>query len=82
MSGDIVKYRCLPGFTLVGKAELMCKLNSHLAFESPAPACQGRAKSSGSHDGGLVAICFSIFLLFRHLDELLFSSPAAADISN
>ncbi|KAM7014934.1 CUB and sushi domain-containing protein 1-like [Tautogolabrus adspersus] len=52
--GDIVTYRCLPGYTLVGKAELMCKLNSHLLFEAPPPTCQAqcpaneeRASSSG-----------------------------------
>lgn len=45
-SGDIVKYSCLPGFTLVGKAELMCKLNSHLLFEAPPPKCQGKAYST------------------------------------
>lgn len=44
--GDIVKYRCLPGYTLVGKAELMCRLNSHLLFEAPPPACQGKATPS------------------------------------
>lgn len=38
-----MKYRCLPGYTLVGKAELMCKLNSHLLFEVPPPTCQGTA---------------------------------------
>lgn len=40
-SGDIVRYSCLPGYTLVGKAELTCKLNSHLLFEAPPPTCQG-----------------------------------------
>nr|XP_043886771.1 CUB and sushi domain-containing protein 1-like [Solea senegalensis] len=52
--GDIVKYRCLPGYTLVGKAELMCKLNSHLLFEAPPPSClaqcpanEERSSSSG-----------------------------------
>lgn len=44
MSGDVVKYRCLPGYTLVGKAELTCKLNSHLLFEAPPPTCQGKAR--------------------------------------
>uniref|UniRef100_A0A3P8W7T0 CUB and Sushi multiple domains 1 n=1 Tax=Cynoglossus semilaevis TaxID=244447 RepID=A0A3P8W7T0_CYNSE len=54
--GDIVKYRCLPGFTLVGKAELMCKLNSHLAFESPAPACQAQcpANEERSSSSGVI----------------------------
>uniref|UniRef100_A0A672FLN5 CUB and Sushi multiple domains 1 n=1 Tax=Salarias fasciatus TaxID=181472 RepID=A0A672FLN5_SALFA len=44
--GDIVKYRCLPGYTLVGKAELMCRLNSHLLFESPPPSCQAQCPAN------------------------------------
>uniref|UniRef100_A0AAV2LT87 CUB and Sushi multiple domains 1 n=1 Tax=Knipowitschia caucasica TaxID=637954 RepID=A0AAV2LT87_KNICA len=44
--GDIVKYRCLPGYSLVGKAELMCKLNSHLLFESPSPTCQAQCPAN------------------------------------
>lgn len=39
--GDVVKYSCLPGYTLVGKAALACQLNSHLLFEAPPPTCQG-----------------------------------------
>uniref|UniRef100_A0A673K927 CUB and sushi domain-containing protein 1-like n=1 Tax=Sinocyclocheilus rhinocerous TaxID=307959 RepID=A0A673K927_9TELE len=38
--GDIVRYRCFPGFTLVGSDELTCKLNSHLQFEGPPPVCE------------------------------------------
>ncbi|CAG5854549.1 unnamed protein product [Menidia menidia] len=44
--GDIVKYRCLPGYTLIGKAELICKLNSHLLFESPPPKCQAQCPAN------------------------------------
>ncbi|XP_047218456.1 CUB and sushi domain-containing protein 1-like [Girardinichthys multiradiatus] len=44
--GDIVKYHCLPGYTLVGKAELMCKLNSHLRFEAPPPKCQAQCPAN------------------------------------
>uniref|UniRef100_A0A3Q2ECB7 CUB and Sushi multiple domains 1 n=1 Tax=Cyprinodon variegatus TaxID=28743 RepID=A0A3Q2ECB7_CYPVA len=44
--GDIVKYHCLPGYTLVGKAELMCKLNSHLLFEAPPPKCQAQCPAN------------------------------------
>uniref|UniRef100_A0A3Q3JM08 CUB and Sushi multiple domains 1 n=1 Tax=Monopterus albus TaxID=43700 RepID=A0A3Q3JM08_MONAL len=44
--GDIVQYRCLPGYTLVGKAELMCKLNSHLLFESAPPTCQAQCPAN------------------------------------
>nr|XP_033812744.1 CUB and sushi domain-containing protein 2 [Geotrypetes seraphini] len=38
--GDIVRYRCLPGFTLVGNEILACKLGSHLQFEGPPPTCE------------------------------------------
>nr|XP_015809261.2 CUB and sushi domain-containing protein 1 isoform X2 [Nothobranchius furzeri] len=44
--GDIVKYRCLPGYTLVGKAEIMCKLNSHLLFEAPPPKCEAQCPAN------------------------------------
>lgn len=45
LAGDIVKYQCLPGFSLVGSDELSCKLNSHLQFEGPPPTCEGELKS-------------------------------------
>ncbi|TKS70023.1 CUB and sushi domain-containing protein 1 [Collichthys lucidus] len=53
--GDIVKYRCLPGYTLVGRAELMCKLNSHLLFEAP-PTCQAQcpANEERSSSSGVI----------------------------
>ncbi|XP_019343511.2 CUB and sushi domain-containing protein 2 isoform X1 [Alligator mississippiensis] len=38
--GDIVRYRCLPGFTLVGNEILTCKLGTHLQFEGPPPTCE------------------------------------------
>ncbi|KAM4592287.1 CUB and sushi domain-containing protein 1-like [Odontesthes bonariensis] len=44
--GDTVKYRCFPGYTLVGKTELMCKLNSHLLFEDPPPKCQAQCPAN------------------------------------
>ncbi|XP_036402136.1 CUB and sushi domain-containing protein 1-like [Megalops cyprinoides] len=44
--GDIVKYRCLPGFTLVGNEELTCRLNSHLQFEGPAPSCEAQCPAN------------------------------------
>lgn len=46
--GEIVTYRCLPGYTLFGKAELMCKLNSYLLFEAPPPKCQGKVVFSAT----------------------------------
>ncbi|XP_046324842.1 CUB and sushi domain-containing protein 2 isoform X5 [Marmota monax] len=38
--GDIVRYRCLPGFTLVGNEILTCKLGTSLQFEGPPPICE------------------------------------------
>uniref|UniRef100_A0A5F8G3Y3 CUB and Sushi multiple domains 2 n=1 Tax=Monodelphis domestica TaxID=13616 RepID=A0A5F8G3Y3_MONDO len=38
--GDIVRYRCLPGFSLVGSEILTCKLGTHLQFEGPPPTCE------------------------------------------
>uniref|UniRef100_A0A7N4NRF0 CUB and Sushi multiple domains 2 n=1 Tax=Sarcophilus harrisii TaxID=9305 RepID=A0A7N4NRF0_SARHA len=40
--GDIVRYRCLPGFSLVGSEILTCKLGTHLQFEGPPPTCEVR----------------------------------------
>ncbi|KAF5910370.1 hypothetical protein HPG69_014602, partial [Diceros bicornis minor] len=40
-SSDIVRYRCLPGFTLVGSEILTCKLGTYLQFEGPPPICEG-----------------------------------------
>ncbi|KAI1894595.1 hypothetical protein AGOR_G00117390 [Albula goreensis] len=44
--GDVVKYRCLPGFSLIGNDELTCKLNSHLQFEGPAPSCEAQCPAN------------------------------------
>ncbi|KAH0631151.1 hypothetical protein JD844_005313 [Phrynosoma platyrhinos] len=38
--GDIIRYRCLPGFTLVGNEVLTCRLGTHLQFEGPPPTCE------------------------------------------
>ncbi|XP_078013136.1 LOW QUALITY PROTEIN: CUB and sushi domain-containing protein 2 [Phascolarctos cinereus] len=38
--GDIVRYRCLPGFSLVGSEILTCKLGTYLQFEGPPPTCE------------------------------------------
>lgn len=36
-----MRYRCLPGFTLIGNEILTCKLGTHLQFEGPPPTCEG-----------------------------------------
>lgn len=41
LTGDIIRYRCLPGFTLVGSEILTCKLGTYLQFEGPPPICEG-----------------------------------------
>uniref|UniRef100_H3CV01 CUB and Sushi multiple domains 2 n=1 Tax=Tetraodon nigroviridis TaxID=99883 RepID=H3CV01_TETNG len=37
--GDIVRYRCLPGYHLSGNSILTCRLGTHLEFEGPPPSC-------------------------------------------
>ncbi|XP_048086105.1 CUB and sushi domain-containing protein 1 [Alosa alosa] len=37
--GDIVRYRCLPGYQLGGNSILTCRLGIHLEFEGPPPSC-------------------------------------------
>ncbi|KAG7258551.1 hypothetical protein CRUP_029514 [Coryphaenoides rupestris] len=37
--GDIVRYRCLPGYRLSGNAILTCRLGIHLEFQGPPPSC-------------------------------------------
>ncbi|XP_072548530.1 CUB and sushi domain-containing protein 3 isoform X2 [Salminus brasiliensis] len=38
--GDIIRYRCLPGFTLVGSEILTCRLGERLQMDGPPPVCQ------------------------------------------
>lgn len=40
--GDFAKYKCHPGFTLVGNDILTCKLNAQLQFEGSPPFCEGK----------------------------------------
>uniref|UniRef100_A0A8C5DPF9 CUB and sushi domain-containing protein 3-like n=1 Tax=Gouania willdenowi TaxID=441366 RepID=A0A8C5DPF9_GOUWI len=38
--GDIIRYTCLPGFTLVGSEILTCRLGERLQMDGPPPLCQ------------------------------------------
>ncbi|RXM27789.1 CUB and sushi domain-containing protein 3 [Acipenser ruthenus] len=38
--GDIIRYQCLPGFTLVGNDILTCRLAERLQMDGPPPSCQ------------------------------------------
>ncbi|XP_061670636.1 CUB and sushi domain-containing protein 3 isoform X2 [Syngnathoides biaculeatus] len=38
--GDIISYRCQPGFSLVGSSILTCRLGERLQMDAPPPTCQ------------------------------------------
>ncbi|PWA15041.1 hypothetical protein CCH79_00008738 [Gambusia affinis] len=38
--GDIIRYRCHPGFSLVGNEILTCRLGERLQMDAPSPTCQ------------------------------------------
>lgn len=40
-TGDIIRYSCQPGFTLVGSEILTCRLGERLQMDGPPPVCQG-----------------------------------------
>nr|XP_032815088.1 CUB and sushi domain-containing protein 3-like isoform X2 [Petromyzon marinus] len=42
MIGNIVKYTCHPGFTLIGNETLTCRLDTRLQANSAPPACQAQ----------------------------------------
>ncbi|KAM9616356.1 CUB and sushi domain-containing protein 1-like [Morphnus guianensis] len=44
--GDFVKYKCHPGFTLVGQDILTCKLNAQLQFEGSSPFCEAQCPAN------------------------------------
>lgn len=52
--GDIIRYQCLPGFTLVGNAILTCRLGERLQMDGAPPVCQG----TNSYDYWSLSICF------------------------
>uniref|UniRef100_A0A3P9JXU5 CUB and Sushi multiple domains 3a n=1 Tax=Oryzias latipes TaxID=8090 RepID=A0A3P9JXU5_ORYLA len=38
--GDIIRYKCHPGFSLVGSEILTCRLGDRLQMDAPPPTCQ------------------------------------------
>ncbi|MED6246055.1 CUB and sushi domain-containing protein 3, partial [Ataeniobius toweri] len=40
--GDIIRYSCQPGFTLVGSEILTCRLGERLQMDGSPPVCQDR----------------------------------------
>eukprot|EP00062_Callorhinchus_milii_P009370 gi/632953198/ref/XP_007892273.1/ PREDICTED: CUB and sushi domain-containing protein 1 [Callorhinchus milii] len=40
--GDIIRYQCFPGFTLVGNDLLTCRLMTQLQFEGAPPKCEAQ----------------------------------------
>lgn len=39
--GDIIRYKCHPGFSLVGSEILTCRLGERLQMDASPPTCQG-----------------------------------------
>ncbi|XP_039595033.1 CUB and sushi domain-containing protein 1-like [Polypterus senegalus] len=44
--GDVVKYQCHPGFTLLGTDQITCQLGSHLQFEGLSPSCEAQCPAN------------------------------------
>ncbi|XP_073482747.1 CUB and sushi domain-containing protein 1 [Aquarana catesbeiana] len=44
--GDFVKYKCHPGFTLVGNDIITCKLITQLQFEGSLPTCEAQCPAN------------------------------------
>ncbi|KAK3532300.1 hypothetical protein QTP86_016064, partial [Hemibagrus guttatus] len=47
--GDIIRYRCHPGFTLVGSEILTCRLGERLQMDGPPPTCQVQCPAHDVH---------------------------------
>lgn len=47
--GDIIRYKCHPGFSLVGSDILTCRLGERLQMDAPPPTCQGVCMSLQWH---------------------------------
>ena len=66
--GDIIRYQCLPGFTLVGNAILTCRLGERLQMDGAPPVCQG----TNSYDYLFLSICFMFNSVLTKLRKLYF----------
>lgn len=65
LTGDIIRYSCLPGFTLVGSEILTCRLGERLQMDGPPPVCQGWFYSMCAGVHGLdFIVCFSIVFVY------------------
>lgn len=62
-TGDIIRYRCLPGFTLLGSEILTCRLGERLQMDGPPPVCQGEFGRT-SRTSHLCLVLFSASLVF------------------
>lgn len=56
-TGDIIRYSCLPGFTLVGSEILTCRLGERLQMDGPPPVCQGWFNSLCEFVDRLLSLC-------------------------
>lgn len=60
-AGDIVRYRCLPGYHLNGNNIQTCRLGTHLEFEGPPPSCDSKILSSGQSLVTNIVYCVTQF---------------------
>ncbi|TNN72290.1 CUB and sushi domain-containing protein 3 [Liparis tanakae] len=44
--GDVIRYKCHPGFSLVGSEILTCRLGERLQMDAQPPTCQGSTANS------------------------------------
>nr|XP_014341913.1 PREDICTED: CUB and sushi domain-containing protein 1-like [Latimeria chalumnae] len=44
--GDVVRYQCHPGFTLVGNNLLTCKLNAQMKIDGTPPICEAQCPAN------------------------------------
>uniref|UniRef100_A0A670YQB1 CUB and Sushi multiple domains 1 n=1 Tax=Pseudonaja textilis TaxID=8673 RepID=A0A670YQB1_PSETE len=47
--GDFAKYKCHPGYTLVGNDMMFCKLKDQLQFEGSPPVCEAQCPANEIH---------------------------------
>lgn len=75
-TGDIIRYSCLPGFTLVGSEILTCRLGERLQMDGPPPVCQGWFCSPRASTFVFACPCVSLSQMFS-CSDLSCSTSAA-----
>uniref|UniRef100_A0A4W6DPK5 CUB and Sushi multiple domains 3 n=1 Tax=Lates calcarifer TaxID=8187 RepID=A0A4W6DPK5_LATCA len=74
--GDIIRYRCHPGFSLVGSEILTCRLGERLQMDAPPPTCQGVCHYNGGVENTENNKNFYIHCVIHFCLSLLLSLPS------